>query len=86
MKFLTQPLLETIMISMEERIMQCWQLVDELDYIADLVEDSDDALNLILGLKQLYQMKFEKLWEAFEDSLNPNPIFPNFPQGSFTLD
>jgi len=54
---------------LEERIMHCWNLVDDLDYIAELVQDNDTAANMVLGLKTLYQAKFEKLWEAFEDSI-----------------
>jgi hypothetical protein len=56
---------------LEECIMHCWQICDDLDYLADLVEDNDNAANLVIGLKQLYQMKFEKLWDVFEDSINP---------------
>lgn len=54
---------------LEERIMHCWQIVDDLDYVAELVQDNDDAANLLLGIKTIYQMKFEKLWTAFENSI-----------------
>jgi len=54
---------------LEERIMHCWGIVDDLDYIAELVEDNDQVSNLVLGLKSLYQAKFEKLWETFENSI-----------------
>jgi len=71
-KSLTQPLLETIMtdrFDLEERIMHCWGIVDDLDYVAELVQDDDKAANMVLGLKSLYQAKFEKLWETFENSI-----------------
>jgi hypothetical protein len=54
---------------LEQHIMQCWNITDDLDYVADLVQDNDQAMNLILGLKQLYQQKFEKLQEVFENSI-----------------
>jgi len=62
----------TSRFDLEERIMHCWQITDDLDYVAELVEDNDQAANLVLGLKALYHLKFEKLWEAFEDSLKAN--------------
>jgi hypothetical protein len=54
---------------LEERIMHCWQIVDDLDYVAELVQENDRVANLVLGLKSLYQAKFEKLWETFENSI-----------------
>lgn len=59
----------TTRFDLEERIVQCWQIVDDLDYLAEKVEYKDDLANLVLGLKTLYQAKFEKLWETFEDSI-----------------
>ena len=61
--------ISTNRFDLEEKIMHCWQIVDDLDYVAELVQDNDDAANLLLGIKSLYQMKFEKLWEAFENSI-----------------
>ena len=59
----------TSRFDLERQITDCWNLVDDLDYISELVEDNDKAMNLILGLKQLYQQKFEKLFRYFENSL-----------------
>jgi hypothetical protein len=49
--------------------MHCWGIVDDLDYVAELVQDDDKAANMVLGLKSLYQAKFEKLFETFENSI-----------------
>lgn len=59
---------------LEQQIMQCWNLVDELDYVAELVTDNDKAMNLLFGLKQLYQMKFERCFETFEKCLRSGVI------------
>jgi hypothetical protein len=67
-KFLTQVQSEIIMIDrldLEQQIMQCWNIVDDLDYLGKLLE-TDDAQNLLIGLKALYQAKFEKLFDTFE--------------------
>ena len=67
-RFLTRDQLETIMtdrFNLEQQIMSCWNIVDDLDYLAPLLE-TDESQNMLLGFKSLYQAKFEKLWECFE--------------------
>ena len=61
---------ETTTIDLEEAIMHCWQIVDDLDLAVELLEDNDEAAKLILGIKAIYEIKFSKLWKAFEDSIN----------------
>jgi hypothetical protein len=73
-KFLIQLPSETIMTSrfdLEQQILGCWNLVDELDFVCELVQDNDKAMNVLLGLKELYQLKFEKCFNTFEQCL-PN--------------
>lgn len=53
----------------EEMILQCWSILEDLDYVAEYVEDNDKASNMILGLKSLYEAKFQKLWEVFIASI-----------------
>jgi hypothetical protein len=50
---------------LEQQIMQCWNIVDDLDYLGEMLE-TDDTQNLLIGLKALYQAKFEKLFDTFE--------------------
>ena len=60
---------------LEQRIMQCWQIVDDLDILFANVLDSspppshDDIANVLLGMKQLYDMKFNNLFSTFEKFL-----------------
>lgn len=58
----------------EQCIMNAWNITDDLQLIYEnLLENdmsSDEVANVILGLKNLYQMKFDKLWNGFE-SLTP---------------
>ena len=51
---------------LEQDIMNCWQIVDDLDAVAGSITD-EDIKNLLLGVKKLYQIKFEKLFSTFED-------------------
>lgn len=55
---------------LEQAIMGCWNVTDDIDliYAAVMNRDmsEDDIANLLLGLKSLYQLKFERLFETFE--------------------
>lgn len=60
---------------LEQRIMQCWDVIDDLDILYTNVLDSDPPLtedhiaNVLLGMKQLYDMKFYTLMSTFEKFL-----------------
>lgn len=58
---------------MEQQIMTCWNICEDLDTLNEGVLDrgmnSDQISNVLMGLKQLYQLKFETLFEQFEAML-----------------
>ena len=58
--------------------MNCWNVVDDIDMLYEYFGDNeffkgmdpkhaDEIMNCMLGLKSLYQVKFEKTWQTFED-------------------
>jgi hypothetical protein len=57
---------------LEQSIMKCWNVVDDIDLLYRNVCDrstpftEDEIANLLLGMKQLYQLKFEECFEQFE--------------------
>jgi len=56
---------------LEQQIMGCWQIVDDLKVLFENVVENEnltkDAIsNVVLGLEELYQMKFDKLFRTFE--------------------
>lgn len=56
---------------LEQQIMDCWHVVDDLKVLFEnVVEDEnltkDTISNVVLGLEELYQMKFDKLFRTFE--------------------
>jgi hypothetical protein len=59
----------------EEDVLRCWNVVDDLQVLNTAVLEStlspDYISNVLVGLQQLYQLKFEKLWQTFE-TLNHN--------------
>jgi hypothetical protein len=54
---------------LEQNILECWNVTTDLDYILDQVEDDDNISNLVLGIKNLYEAKFEKLWQKFKETI-----------------
>lgn len=62
---------------LEQHIMQCWNVIDDLKilytYIGDDTffkgmkpEHEDKIMNILLGMTELYQLKFEKCFFSFE--------------------
>ncbi len=55
---------------MEQHIMNCWNVCEDLDTVMEGVLEremnQDQISNVLIGMKELYHLKFEKLWESFE--------------------
>jgi len=58
---------------LEQGIMQCWNLVDELkavkEYSVKHKSSANDVIDVLDALVKLYQIKFENTFETFEDFL-----------------
>lgn len=59
---------------LDQKIMGCWQITNDLDSLfRDVVEtdklDRDTISNAILGLKTIYDMKFNHLYTDYETML-----------------
>ena len=60
---------------LEQEIMKAWNVVEDLkdtvhflqSWQGDALNPEDKRDNLLLGMSALYQMRFERLWECFED-------------------
>ena len=55
----------------EQQIQKCWLITDDITDIAEGVLerdlDKDQIVNALTGIQQLYELKFNKLWDLFED-------------------
>lgn len=53
---------------LEQNIIQCWNVCDDIQLLLDSWDklDEDQKLNYLIGLKQMYQLKFERAWDNFE--------------------
>lgn len=70
---------------LEQEIMSCWAVVDDIGRIYHHVGDNprfvglaptaeDEIMNLLLGLKSLYELKFENLWTTFEEVIKNDDL------------
>lgn len=58
------------MQDLEQQIMDCWGMVDDIKSCCQAKYINDDrVLNLLNGLSELYQIKFENLWQTYEAAL-----------------
>ena len=53
-----------------DAIMDCWKVVDDINFlwvqIMDGPEmDNDEIVNILLGMQQIYNRKFDALFETF---------------------
>jgi hypothetical protein len=62
---------------LEDQIMKCWHVVEDVNDLYEHIGDSsefaamppkyvDKVMNKLLGVKELYDMRFQKLWDVFE--------------------
>ena len=69
------PVLINEMYDLEQRIMECWELVDDVNLLYeqvmenDLHKDQDRLANALLGLCTIYKMKFERAFKTYEEVL-----------------
>jgi len=65
---------------LEQHIMECWNVTSDVDMLLEAILDSprfsdmpaeysDRIANMLLGMKELYEMRFERLWSTFEDCI-----------------
>lgn len=64
---------ERIQFDLEQDIMSCWNLTSDLDTLFEEVVEGeltkDQISNVLLGLSQLYEIKFNKCFRTFETFL-----------------
>lgn len=59
---------------LEQSIMQCWGVCEDIELLLLKWEglNEDQKQNYLNGLHQMYQMKFERCFESFENVLANN--------------
>jgi hypothetical protein len=63
---------------MEQEIMDCWHVTDDINVLLEAVMEkkptTDQVANVLLGMHQLYQFKFERLFDTFEQLIGERKI------------
>ena len=56
---------------LEQEIMNAWHVVDDIQLLNENVMETDmstdDIANALIGLAKIYNMRFEKVFNMFED-------------------
>ena len=63
---------------LEQEIMNCWNVVEDIDLLFKYFGDHEDfagmkgehadkIMNLMIGLRELYSVKFNNMFSTFED-------------------
>lgn len=57
---------------LEQEILDCWHICDDLEtvYSNESLNLNDEIMNVLIGLKHLYHMKFERTFATFEQLVN----------------
>jgi hypothetical protein len=54
----------------EQQIQKCWLVTEDIYELAEGVLEhnltSDQITNVLFGMKEMYELKFNKLWDMFE--------------------
>ena len=63
---------------LEQQILDLWKITDELQLVYERVMDrgmtTDEVANVLLGLVSLYNLKFDRCWETFENCVSKKEL------------
>jgi hypothetical protein len=63
--------------TLEDQLMECWGVVDDLDMVYSteaLYQDQDRMMNVLLGMQELYKIRFQRLFNTFEHLVHEGKI------------
>lgn len=57
----------------EQQIQKCWMVTDDIYELAEAILEhdltTDQTTNVLFGMKEMYELKFNKLWDLFESPI-----------------
>lgn len=63
---------------LEQHIMSCWNVCEDIKVVYSQYDhkspSEDEMMNLLIGLEQLYQLKFQQLFDTFETLIRERKI------------
>lgn len=67
--------------NLEEAIMECWHTADDINLtikpLLDGEVDSDDLANLLIGVRELHNLRMRKVMEIFEELVHSGSFDPD---------
>ena len=70
---------EKTRFDLEQEMMNCWHIVDDLQVLLDEWDTIDDneRLNIIIGAISLYKLKFDSMFRTFETCIRNKEFKPS---------
>ena len=63
---------------LEQEIMDCWSVTKDIDMLFEAVVEQgltqDQISNILLGMKELYDLKFDKMFRTYETLIKDRQI------------
>ena len=62
---------------LEQEILDCWNVTKDLDTLLSMFDreySEDELMNVIIGMKALYNRKFEVMFDTFEACLKKKEL------------
>lgn len=63
---------------LEQQILDAWKVTDDINLVYGSVMETtmtqDEIANVLLGMKALYELKFNRLWDTFEKCVHNREI------------
>lgn len=61
---------------LEQQLLDCWRITDDIKTVLKITEaeDIDRTQNALIGLREIYEQKFNDLWETFESMISDKRI------------
>lgn len=68
----------TSRFDLEQQIMSCWNVCEDIKAVYRQYDfrspSEDEMMNVLIGLEQLYQLKFEQMFNTFETLIRERKI------------
>jgi hypothetical protein len=62
----------------EQMILECWHITADLELLEENIMDKDmtqdEMFNAVNGIKNVYEMRFNKLWDVFEEMIREGKL------------
>lgn len=67
---------------LEQKLMDCWHVTDDIDTVSEYVGENPDIparerdrlMNLLIGMRELYHLKFENTMDLFSELVRNRTI------------